>query len=86
VRPQLELVPVGDPHDLLDLLDRLGHDDGRGRVVVPGRVRERVAELAQLLVRGEDGAGAERAGKLVECRRHDRAHARTLAPAQLSVK
>ena len=50
---------VRDPHDRLDLLDRLRHDDRGGRVVVPGRERERVAELVEVLLRGQHPLGAK---------------------------
>jgi hypothetical protein len=59
-------VPVGDPNDLLDLLDGLGHHHGRGRVVVPGREREGVAELAQIVLGGEQGVGPDDAAELLQ--------------------
>jgi hypothetical protein len=42
-------VLVGEPHDGLDLLDRLGLDHRGGLVVVPVEMPERVAEFAHLI-------------------------------------
>ena len=83
VRPERGLVQVGDAHDLLDLLDRLGHDDRRGGVVVPGLEGERVAELAEARLVGEDVLRADGCGEAVECAggdlgRDDAGHAANL--------
>ena len=49
VRPQRHLVLVrATRQDRLDLLDRGRHHDGRRGVVVPGRVRERIAEFERV--------------------------------------
>jgi hypothetical protein len=66
VRPQRDAVLVGEPHDRLDLLDRRRHDDRRRRVLLPRRVLERVAELAQVLVGGQHLVRAERRGERVD--------------------
>ena len=66
VRPERHLVLVRDPQDLLDLLDRRRHDDGRGGVVVPARVGERIAELRELRLRGQHGGRAEGCDEAVE--------------------
>jgi hypothetical protein len=50
-------------HDRLDLLDAVRHDDRRRRVVIPVGVLEGVAELAQVLVRGQDLGGAQHGGE-----------------------
>ncbi len=72
VRPQRHAVLVGQPHDRLDLLDARRHHHRRGRVVVPRRVRERVAELAQVGLAGQDLLGAERGGERVDGAREPR--------------
>jgi hypothetical protein len=66
VRPERDPVLVRDPHDLLDLLDRLGHEHGGRRVVVPRRERERVAELAELVLAGDHRLGAESRAERVQ--------------------
>ncbi len=65
-RPERHLVLVRHPDDLLNLLDRLRHDHRGGRVLVPGRIRERVAELPQLVFTGEDVLGSDGGGKALE--------------------
>ena len=60
MRPERHLVLVRHPHDLLDLLHRLRHQHRRGGVVVPRRERERVAEVAQLVLAGQHRVGGER--------------------------
>ena len=59
VCPERNLVLVRDPHDLLDLVDRLRHEHRRRRVVVRCRERERVAELAELVLTRDHRLGAE---------------------------
>jgi hypothetical protein len=66
MRPERDLVLVRDPHDLLDLLDRLGHDHRRGGVVVPALVGKRVAKLAQVGLVGEHAVGTDGGGEAVE--------------------
>jgi hypothetical protein len=66
VRPQRNATLVGDADDRLDLLDRGGHQHRRRRVLVPRRELERVAELAQVLVGGQDLGRAERRGEVVD--------------------
>ncbi len=66
MRPERYRMLVRDPHDRLDLLDRLRHERRRGRVVVPRRERERVAERAELVVAGDHGVGAEGRAERVE--------------------
>ena len=50
---------VGEPHDRLDLLHRLGLDHRAGLVVVPVEVPERVPELAHLIGIGEHVVGSD---------------------------
>ena len=57
---------VGQPDDLLDLLDRVRQHHRRGGVLVPGLVGERIAELAEVGFVGEDVLGADGGGEAVE--------------------
>ena len=69
VRPQRHAVPRGDADDLLHLLDRRRHHDRRAGVVVPRRVLERVAELAQVVLRREHALRTEERLEVAERRR-----------------
>jgi hypothetical protein len=64
--PQRNPVLVRDPHDRLELLDRLGLHDGGGLVVVPSGVPVGIAELPQLLVIGEHVLHSDRRPEAVE--------------------
>jgi hypothetical protein len=66
VRPDGDPAFVRDPDDLLDLLDGLGHDDRGCEVVVPGRERERVAELREVALGREHAIGAQRRGESLD--------------------
>ena len=66
VCPERDRVLVRDPHDRLDLLDRLRHQRRRGRVVVPRREREWVSERAELVLAGDHRVGAKRRAECVE--------------------
>src|SRR5262249_18705281 len=64
--PERHLVLVRDPHDRLDLLDRLRLHDRRRLVVVPPAVPEWVPELAHRLLVGQYVLGADRRGERLE--------------------
>ena len=66
--PERDAVVVRDPHDRLELLDRLGLHDGGGLVVVPPREPVGVAELPQLLDVGEHVLRADGRAEAVESR------------------
>ncbi len=69
VRPERHPVLVGDAQHLLDLLHARRHHDGRGGVLVPGRVRERITELGEVCGRRQHPRRPERGGEPVECGR-----------------
>ena len=66
VGPQRHALLVGDREDRLDLLDRLGHEDGRRGVVVGALVLERITPLAEGLRRRDHLVRAECRGEGVD--------------------
>jgi hypothetical protein len=64
--PQRHAVATGDTHDLLDLLDAVGHQHGRGGELVGARVLEGVTEQLQILLAGQHPRAPEGRGELLQ--------------------